>query len=249
MSTRPLRNITLALVAILLLLTAGFVLWAETPLRPLEPALSALQSDATLQVDQGEWIVFRPRAHSARIGLILYPGGRVDPAAYAPLARGIAEGGSLVVIVPMPLNLAVLGFNRALDVQAAFPEIEHWAVGGHSLGGAMAAHFASEHPGAAEGLVLWGAYAAEGDDLSESDLSVLSVYGSRDGLTTPEDIAAGRARLPGDTFYLEIEGGNHAQFGTYGPQPGDLSAGISREKQQGEVIAATLALLQQLNPD
>jgi hypothetical protein len=249
MRTRLLRNIALVLLGITLLLTAGFVLWAETPLGPLESALPALQSDAFVRVVQEEWIVFQPLTHSPQIGLILYPGGRVDPTAYAPLARGIAQGDVLVVIVPMPLNLAVLGFNRALDVQAAFPEIKHWAVGGHSLGGAMAAHFVSEHPAAVEGLVLMGAYSAEGDDLSSTSLSVLSIYGSQDGLTTPEDVAAGRSRLPEDTLYFEIEGGNHAQFGSYGSQPGDLPASIPREEQQEQIIEATLAFLQQLDSD
>jgi pimeloyl-ACP methyl ester carboxylesterase len=68
----------------------------------------------------------------------------------------------LVVVVPMALELAVLNVNEAADVMEAFPEIEHWAVGGHSLGAAMAASFADRHRDQVGGLVLWAAYPESG---------------------------------------------------------------------------------------
>jgi predicted esterase len=246
MKFRRLRTTLFILAALLLLLVAGFLVWSETPAGALDSAQAALQSDQYVHVEEDEWLVFRPLDGYLEIGLILYPGGRVEPAAYAPLAREIAEGHFLVVIVPMPLNLAVLGSERALQVQAAFPEIKHWALGGHSLGGAMAAHFAAEHPSDLAGLVLWGAYSAESDDLSASDLPVLSIYGSRDGLSTPEKVLAAKPRLPKEATYLEIEGGNHAQFGDYGIQAGDMQATISREEQQRQVVQATLDFLGEL---
>jgi pimeloyl-ACP methyl ester carboxylesterase len=180
------------------------------------------------------------------VGLILYPGGRVDPRAYAPPARAIAAGGYLVVIVPMPLNLAVFGPNRAAEVMDTFPGIELWAIGGHSLGGAMAARFAYRQSSAVHGLVLWASYPAASDDLSARELAVVSIYGTRDGLATGEKIAASRPLLPAETCWVAIVGGNHAQFGWYGPQSADNPATISREAQQQEVIAATLALLTDL---
>jgi len=249
MAQRRIRTVGFGLVAVLILLMAGFVLWAETPARALSPAMDALQSGASVEVEQDPWIVFRPQNMTPETGLILYPGGRVDPAAYSPLARSIASGGYLVVIVPMPLNLAVLDFDRAIQVQAAYPEIRRWVVGGHSLGGAMAAHFTYEHPSDVAGLVLWAAFSAAGDDLSGSSLAVLCISGSRDGLSTPQDIADARSRLPASTIYVEIEGGNHAQFGTYGPQPGDLPASISREDQQQQIVLATLDFLQEMETD
>jgi pimeloyl-ACP methyl ester carboxylesterase len=117
-------------------------------------ALAALESDAGVLVETAPWLVFRPANQDPSIGLILYPGGRVDPRAYAPTARALAEEGYLVVIVPMPLNLAVLAPGRAAEVMAAFPGIKSWAIGGHSLGGAMAANFAHSNPGAVRGLGL-----------------------------------------------------------------------------------------------
>jgi pimeloyl-ACP methyl ester carboxylesterase len=210
-------------------------------------ALVALQSDDTVQVETEPWLTFQPAGDEPETGLILYPGGRVDPRAYAPSARALAQEGYLVVIVPMPLNLAFFAPGRAAEVMAAFPSIEHWAIGGHSLGGAMAANFARNNPGAVGGLALWAAYPAASDDLSDYQLAASSIYGTRDGLATPDEIDASRPLLSPDTQWVAIEGGNHAQFGWYGPQSGDNEATISREEQQAQIVAATQQLLQRLD--
>ena len=65
----------------------------------------------------------------------------------------------------MPLNLAVLNPGAAQDVIDAYPAIESWVIGGHSLGGAMAAAFADDHPGIVDGLVLLAAFPASWNDL------------------------------------------------------------------------------------
>ena len=229
-----------------LLAVAGFAVWAYTPLGPMPEALAALESGPQVQVETEPWLVFRPAGDAPDTGFVLYPGGRVDPRAYAPLARAIADEGYLVAIVPMPFNLAVLGAGRAADVMAAFPDVERWAVGGHSLGGAMAANFAHQNPERVDGLVLWAAYPAGGDDLSGRELEVLSIYGTRDGVATPAEITASRPLLPADTRWVAIEGGNHAQFGWYGTQNGDNPAIISREDQQAAIVRATVQLLADL---
>ena len=203
----------------------------------------ALESDAQVASNTEPWLTFRPVNQQPTAGLILYPGGRVDPRSYAPAAREIAAEGYLVVVVPMPLNLAFFAPDRAARVMTAFPEVERWAIGGHSLGGAMAARFAYRQPSAVQGLVLWASYPAASYDLSARELAVVSIYGTRDGLATEEEIAASRPLLPAETRWVAIAGGNHAQFGWYGPQRGDSSATISREAQQQEVVAATLTLL------
>lgn len=239
-------RIALIIVGLLLAGVAAFVIWGETPARPMPEALSALQSDAQVTVSSDRWLVFRPVAAQPDTGLVFYPGGRVDYRAYAPAARQIAAQGYLVVIVDMPLNLAVLDAGAAADVLAAYPEIAHWAVGGHSLGGAMAANFAWKNPTAVNGLVLWAAYPASGDDLSASGLRVVSIYGVRDGLATGDKIDASRALLPADTMWVRIEGGNHAQFGWYGDQAGDNPAIITRQQQQQQIITSTIGLLESL---
>ena len=231
---------------ILALLVAGFVIWGETPAQPMPEALAALKSDARVSVTSGQWLVFIPATSQPTTGFILYPGGRIDDRAYARAAHQIAAQGYLVVIVRMPLNLAVFGINAAQGVQAAYPQIRDWAIGGHSLGGSMAAAFAKTHPGAVQGLVLWASYPASSDDLSHSGLQVISIYASQDGLATREKIKTSRSLLPADTTWVQITGGNHAQFGWYGAQPGDNPASISRSDQQAQMVKATLGLLESL---
>ncbi|GAB4576467.1 MAG: hypothetical protein Kow0077_32930 [Anaerolineae bacterium] len=230
-------------LVVLALGVAGFVIWASTPAQPLPEALAALESDEQVRVTVDDWLVFAPEGATPTTGFIFYPGGRVDPRAYAPALRDVAAQGYLAVIVPMPLNLAVLAPGRAGDVIAAFPEITTWVIGGHSLGGAMAANYVRGASKAVRGLVLWAAYPAGIDDLSGQALAVASIYGTLDGLATPEKIEASRPLLPATTRYVPIEGGNHAQFGWYGPQAGDNPATISRADQQAQVVAATVALL------
>ncbi len=226
---------------------AGFAAWGLTPARPMPEAIAALSSDGTVSVSTQHWITFEPTQKDPQAGLILYPGGRVDPRAYAPLARAIAEQGYTVVIVPMPLNLAVFGAGRAASVIEALPRITTWVVGGHSLGGAMAAHFTNENPGLVRGLALWAAYPAESNNLSRADLQVVSIFGTRDGLATRDKIDASRTLLPADTDWVPIEGGDHAQFGWYGAQSGDLPASITREAQQSQIVAATVRLLESVS--
>jgi hypothetical protein len=231
----------LALVPVVL--AAGFSFWAYSTPAPQRQALEALQSGGGVQVSDQDWLSFWPQAQAAETGLILYPGGRVDPRAYAPAARAIAQQGYAVVIAPMPFNLAVFSPNKADGVRQAHPEIERWVMGGHSLGGAMAARYAYDHPDQVQGLLLWAAYPAESNDLSGFNLAVSSIYGTQDGLATPDKIDASRSLLPPDTRWVAIEGGNHAQFGWYGPQAGDNPASISQEAQQEQIVAASLELL------
>lgn len=240
---RLLRRWWWVLPLVLMVGLAGFGIWAMTPHAPMAEASAALQSDDRVGVTTDPWLVFRPLGEGPAVGLIIYPGGRVDPRAYAPAARALAQEGYLIVIVPMPLNLAVVAPGRAADVIAAFPETDRWAVGGHSLGGAMAARFAFRNPAAVQGLVLWAAYPAAADDLSERALAVTSIYGTLDGLATEDEIAASSPLLPAGTRWVAIEGGNHAQFGWYGPQRGDGTATISREEQQAQIVDATRHIL------
>ena len=251
MRTRPSLYARLALVGLVALavILLGFTGWALTGPLPEPAALAALQSDSAVAVSlvgSGRWQVFTPIVTPATTGLVLYPGGRVAAGAYAAAAHAIAAEGYLVVIVPMPLRLAVFGSGAAEDVISAYPQITHWAVGGHSLGGAFAADFAAKHPALVQGLVLWAAYPPASDNLSQTDLQVVSIYGTRDGLAGPEDIAPSRNLLPADTTYVAIEGGNHAGFGRYGPQAGDNAATITPEAQQAQVVVATVGLLAEL---
>ncbi|MBW6467038.1 MAG: alpha/beta hydrolase [Brevefilum sp.] len=244
------KTIRYLLLGALILLLAGagaFVLWGSNPAQPEALALAAMQTSDGVRFENTDgWLVFEPLDSEPTIGLIFYPGGRVDPRAYAPHARNTAGQGFTVIIVPMPLNLAFFGLNRAGQVIVAFPGIETWAVGGHSLGGAMAAEYVRANPAQVAGLVLWASYPGGNNDLSAADLPVLSVYASNDGLATLEDIADSRARLPLTTTFVEISGGNHAGFGWYGPQNGDGQASLSKPEQQDLIVQATVTFLETL---
>lgn len=243
--TGRIRTILIIIAAILAVLVVGFVAYSRiATLDPEQEALDALVTDSVVEVDAGDWIVFSPATLNPRTGLIFYPGAYVDPRAYAPAARDVAAAGYLVVVPTMPLNLAILGFNQAAGVIEAFPEIENWAIGGHSLGGAMAAQFAAGNPKTVDGLVLWGAYPGQNLDLSESALQVVSIYGTQDGVSELETVEASRPRLPAETEWLIIDGGNHAQFGRYGPQGGDLAPQIDPLEQQALTVDGTVRLLQ-----
>jgi pimeloyl-ACP methyl ester carboxylesterase len=236
----------LAVLSLLAVLMLGFAAWGSTPARPMPEALAALQSTAQVTVTTGRWLTFQPAGVQPSTGFIFYPGGHVDYRAYAPAALAIAKEGYLVVIPHMPLNLAVLNLGAAAGVISAHPEISHWAIGGHSLGGSMAANFVFTHPSAADGLVLWASYPAASNNLGQAGVRVLSISGTLDGLSTPGKIAASRSLLPANTVWVPIPGGDHAQFGWYGPQSGDNPATISREEQQQQIVQATISFLESL---
>ena len=243
------RLILVIIGVVLALLVIGFVGYSRIATAgPEQEALDALISDDFVEVQSDDWYVFEPAGPTPQTGLIFYPGGYVDPRAYAPAAREIAAAGYLVIIPTMPLNLAIFGANEAADVIDAYPEIENWAIGGHSLGGAMAAQYAGGNPEDVDGLALWASYPAGSNDLSESALQVVSIYGTADGVSDPETVEAARSQLPEETNWVAIEGGNHAQFGWYGPQRGDQAPQIDHLEQQALAVEATVELLQAMTP-
>ena len=243
---RRYKILIVALFAVLVVFS-GFVVWAETPPSPMQQAYDAAKSDANVTVSQSQWLVFEPEATNYTTGFIFYPGGRVNYLAYAPYAHAIAAEGYLVVIVPMPLNLAVFGVNSANEVIAAYPNITSWAIGGHSLGGTMAAQYIHDNPKKLEGLALWASYPPSGVDLSKFNITVVTVHGTNDGLVSSQQIDDSLKQLPPETIRVEINGGNHAQFGWYGPQSGDNPTTISRDQQQDLTINATAQMLRKLH--
>ena len=194
----------------------------------------------SVQVEQdGNVTWFVPEDPTA--GLIFYPGGKVEHTAYAPLLRACAEQGILCALVRMPGNLAVLDANAADGLQEEYPEVTAWYMAGHSLGGAMAANYAAAHAEDFNGLILLAAYSTK--DLTGTTLRVLSVYGSEDGVLNRESYEKNRATLPADTTEVVLDGGCHAQFGSYGPQDGDGVPTISGEEQVRQTTEAITAFI------
>jgi Alpha/beta hydrolase family len=239
-------KLLLGILVVLVIVLAGFVIWAETPPSPMLEAYDALKSDSLVKVSVDNWLVFAPMSSNVSTGFIIYPGGRVDFRSYAPLAHAIAAEGYFVVIPQMPLNLAVFGTNIASDVIKSYPQISSWAIGGHSLGGTMAAQFAYDNPSKLRGLILWAAYPPSGVNLSESGLYVTTIHGTNDGLVSNAQIDDSLKLLPLSTIRVDISGGNHAYFGWYGNQAGDNPATITRELQQSQTLNGTKNILEKL---
>lgn len=238
---KRLRLIGIALLTLLMLAVAGFYAWARISTYPAFPQAITLAEKA--RVERG-WYVFEPREQPAA-GFIFYPGGLVDPAAYAPLMQRLSDGGVRAVIVPMPLDLAIFGQKRARDVIAAYPEIDTWVIGGHSLGGAMAAEFVKRGTDDIDGIAFLASYSAKSTDLSAMPIKAVSIYGTEDGVAG-DVFEESLQRLPRGTATVVIEGGNHAQFGDYGPQEGDGTAAVSRDRQQQLTAEAILRLVESL---
>lgn len=240
------KRVLLLIFVVLLVAAIGFVLWASTTNPIMPQAEAALTPASTINVVSEEHIIFEPPSYSTDIGFILYPGGRVQAAAYAPLARSIADAGYVSSVVTAPLNLAFFNIGAAQSVIDQFPDVATWVVAGHSLGGVAAASFAESHPDTVRGLVLMASYPANNALAQRDNLQVISLYGTRDGLANPQTVLDSKPNLPPDTQFIEITGGNHAQFGYYGEQGGDNPATISREEQQSQVLDAILNLMQLL---
>ena len=216
---------TVLVLAVLFFVYVGVFYHAD------ETAKAALESDGIVTVtltDYG-WFFDGPSEEDT---FIFYPGAKVEAAAYAPMLKRLASEGMDVYLVEMPFNLAVLGMNKAESIMAG-ASYENWYIGGHSIGGAVAANYAAAHPEELAGVILFAAYPTR---KLEDSLLLLSIYGTEDGVLKMEKVEEGRAFAPEDYLEFPLEGGNHAQFGNYGKQSGDREARIPREEQQRRAV-------------
>lgn len=241
MKTRLKRILCACLALLLAVGIAGYVYVADY-YHADEAAVAAMAGlTGTVQTEtHGDVTWFVPDAPKA--GLIFYPGGKVEAAAYAPLLQACARQGILCALVQMPANLAVLDINAADGLRQEHPGISEWYMAGHSLGGAMAASYASGHADEYAGLILLAAYSTQ--DLTQTQLRVLSIYGTEDGVLDRDAYSENRANLPSDTVELVLDGGCHAQFGSYGTQDGDGVPTISAEEQIRQTTDAIISFIE-----
>ena len=219
-----LRMAAIITLAVLAVLTGGFLWYVSDYYRAEDTALAVLAQEDSITV-RDNLTILSP-SYPTDTAVIFYPGAKVEGAAYLPLLDQLRQTGVTCILVEMPFHMAIFDPDAALDVIPQFPEIRHWYIAGHSMGGAMASQFASSHPDQADGLILLGAY-LYGDYPPED---TLTIYGSLNQSV--------EAKIDYKENVVEIEGGNHAQFGNYGPQKGDLPATISAEEQQAQTVEA-----------
>lgn len=221
------KKYLLAVLCLVAALVIGFLVYVNQYYRADETAMSL--ANAAFVQRQDNLMMLIPDEETDT-GVLFYPGAKVETEAYLPLLNQFREAGYLCVLIEMPFHMAIFDTDAALDGIEACEDIDHWFLMGHSMGGAMASQFASEHPEELEGLVLLGAYPYKEFD------PTLVVYGS---LNT--SVAE---KLDGTETVVCLEGGNHAQFGNYGLQKGDPAGEISRQEQQDKTVEAVLPFME-----
>ncbi|MBP3442308.1 MAG: alpha/beta hydrolase [Clostridia bacterium] len=240
---KKLKIFLIALLCFTVVCGAVFGIYVSDYYRADDTAIAATFSDDTVTVIQknDDYIVFTPEKPER--GFVFYPGGKVEHTAYAPLMKALAAEGFFCVLVKMPFNLAVFDINAADDVLEEYTNIKEWYIGGHSLGGSMAASYASKNTDKLEGLILLAAFSTE--NLNDSGLDVIQITAREDEILWDdmEEVKKYQPNLPDDFKQLCIEGGCHAYFGSYGEQKGDGKPTITPEeqvRQTVEFISATL---------
>ena len=243
------KRVVTAIAIALIVLFAASAWYVNDYYHADASAIAALSPDAQDGVRVRELadgsIAFEPDAdRHATIGLAFYPGAKVQPEAYAPLMRRIAQRGVTCVLVHPLFNLAIFDADAAQAAIDQIPDIRTWMVAGHSMGGLAAADYASRHEDSIAAVIFLASYPSI--DLSGYEGLVVSIVGTNDGVINRDNIAAAAAKLPASARELVIDGGNHANFGDYGEQQGDGEATIPRDEQQDLTADAIEEMAQKL---
>lgn len=214
-----------------------FTLWLVYSAQSQGVDVSFLEESSGITVqDTDRFYAFTPRSESDKV-FIFYPGAMVEPKAYVPLCRKIAEENIKVYLIKMPWRLATTRIHASNRIKLA---TKSYILSGHSQGGKMAGQFVFENPDLVDKLILIGTTHPRDVSLATNKVKVLKIYGSNDGVADKKSVVKNKDKLPGNAIFWEIIGGNHSQFGYYGYQLGDDKAGISREQQQAETLTAIL---------
>lgn len=234
--SKKLKIFLISLLCFIIVCCTAFGIYVSDYYHANDAALAATFSDDTVTVIQknDDYMVFTPE--KPKCGLVFYPGGKVEYTAYAPLMKALAEEGFFCVLVKMPFNLAVFDINAADDILEEYTNIKEWYIGGHSLGGSMAASYASKNTDKLKGLILLASFSTE--NLNDSGLDVIQITAREDEILWDdmEKVKKYQPNLPDDFSQLCIEGGCHAYFGSYGEQKGDGKPTITPEEQVRQTV-------------
>lgn len=204
----------------ILILGISFLWYTSDYYRADTDALSVLNKSYV--IEHNDYIELKA---DSDVGLIFYPGGKVEAYAYLVLLDSIRNEGVNVFLTKMPFNLAVFNINAATSILESHSNINKWYIAGHSLGGAMASQYLDKNADKFDGLIQLSAY-----PLNDKEEHVLIIYGSNDGVLDLDKMKNLNTSI--------IDGGNHAYFGNYGEQEGDGVASISRASQQAITVQA-----------
>lgn len=227
---KKLKTVLYIIIALIIVI-AGLGLWYVNDYYHADASANALLNgtdDVSVEKIDNGLFLDGPGNDSA---LIFYPGAKIEYTSYLPLFMDLADDGVDCFIVEMPCNLAFLGIDSADSIIANNNyDYDKWYISGHSLGGVMASYYAINHTDNLDGLILLASYPAE--DLG--NMSVLSIYGTNDDTLNKETYDKSKSLMDYNLTEYVINGGNHAQFGSYGIQSGDGKASISAEDQRNQ---------------
>lgn len=227
---KRLKIAIITILSLVIILVGGFLIYASDYYRADDEAIAILEKEAVVQTEDN-LVVLTPNTPTDT-ALIFYPGAKVEYIAYLPILEKIKDNSGITcIVVKMPFNMAIFDADAADNIIAQFPEYDNWYIAGHSMGGAMASDYASKNQDKVQGLILLGAY-IYGDYPVEN---ALTIYGSFN--TSVAD------KIDYTENIIVIEGGNHAQFGNYGKQKGDLDATITSDAQQDLAVEAIKTFL------
>lgn len=212
----------IVLFSLILISISGFLIYSNNYYKADNTAVEILNKNNI--IIEKNLIKLYPEQPS-ETGIIFYPGAKVEYTAYLPILDKLREKGYTCILVKMPFNFAFFNPNIADKIIKDNLDIKDWYISGHSLGGAMASSYASKNLDKINGVILLGAYVYGDIPLEKS----IVIYGSKDFILNKQ-------KLNNSKNEVEIEGGNHAQFGNYGEQKGDGSPEISSFKQQSITI-------------
>lgn len=226
-------------ITIAVVIAGGLIYLKINTYSASETAVQASQ----ISQETGDYYYFAAPEESD-VNLIFYQGALVDADSYSIWAAEVAAAGYNVYLLKLPLDLAVLNGNKAAEIVEQ-DSTATYILAGHSLGGVMASRCASSHPDEVAGMIFLASYPDEKGSLVDTSLPVLSLTASDDGVLNWENYESAKEFLPEETTFEEIDGGNHAGFGSYSDQKGDNSAEISNHEQQEEVATVIISWLQE----
>lgn len=228
---KKLKISIIAISSILLLSVVGFFVYVNVYYKADETALAILEENENITIIDNLLILSPDEETDNGIGIMFYPGAKVESTAYLPILDKLRDEGFTCVLIEMPFNMAIFNVDAGDDVFELNLDIESWYIMGHSMGGSLATSYAADNQDKLDGAILLGAY-IYGDYPAEDALTIYGTFNSNleEKMDYTENIVI-------------IDGGNHAQFGNYGKQDGDPDATITADEQQNIAVDAIVEFI------